>query len=94
MQKSVEVEQPRDARDWVQVLAKYREPSTFRSIWELVATLVPFVALWALAWVSLSVSYWLAFAIAVLNGGFLVRIFVIQHDCGHSSATTRKRPRR
>ena len=85
MQKSVEVEQPRDARDWVQVLAKYREPSTFRSIWELVATLVPFVALWALAWVSLSVSYWLAFAIAVLNGGFLVRIFVIQHDCGHSS---------
>ena len=85
MQKFVEVEQPRDPREWVQILAKYREPSTFRSIWELVATLVPFVALWALAWASLSVSYWLAFAIAVLNGGFLVRIFVIQHDCGHSS---------
>ena len=44
MQKSVEVEQPRDARDWVQVLAKYREPSTFRSIWELVATLVPAIS--------------------------------------------------
>ncbi len=75
----------RDPRDWVQILAKYREPSTRRSIWELVATLVPFVALWALAWFSLSVSYGLAFAIAVLNGGFLLRIFVIQHDCGHSS---------
>jgi omega-6 fatty acid desaturase (delta-12 desaturase) len=75
----------RDAREWVQILAKYREPSTGRSIWELVATLVPFAALWALAWISLSVSYWLAFALAVANGGFLVRIFAIQHDCGHSS---------
>ncbi len=77
--------QARDAREWVQILAKYREPSTRRSIWELVATLVPFAALWALAWASLSVSYWLAFALAVLNGAFLVRIFAIQHDCGHSS---------
>lgn len=75
----------RSAREWVQVLAKYREPSTRRSIMELVITLVPFVFLWALAWVSLSVSYWLAFGLAVLNGGFLVRIFVIQHDCGHAS---------
>lgn len=75
----------RDARDWVQILAKYREPSTRRSVLELAATLVPFLALWALAWASLSVSYWLTFALAVLNGGFLVRIFAIQHDCGHSS---------
>lgn len=77
--------QTRSARDWVQVLAKYREPSTWRSIFELVVTLVPFLLLWAMAWMALSVSYWLAFGIAVLNGVFLVRIFVIQHDCGHAS---------
>jgi len=77
--------QKRSAKEWVLVLAKYREPSTSRSIFELVATLVPFVLLWGLAWASLSVSYWLAFAIAALNGLFLVRIFVIQHDCGHGS---------
>jgi omega-6 fatty acid desaturase (delta-12 desaturase) len=75
----------RSAKDWVMVLAKYREPSFKRSIWELVATLVPFFALWVIAWLALSFSYWLAFAIAVLNGCFLVRIFVIQHDCGHAS---------
>ncbi|MGQ0610099.1 MAG: fatty acid desaturase [Paracoccaceae bacterium] len=75
----------RDAREWVQILAKYREPSTRRSVLELAATLVPFAALWALAWLSLSVSYWLALGLAILNGGFLVRIFAIQHDCGHSS---------
>ena len=85
MNDTTEAKQPRDARDWVQILAKYREPSTRRSIWELVATLVPFAALWALAWISLSVSYWLTFALAVMNGVFLVRIFAIQHDCGHSS---------
>ncbi len=77
--------QARGAREWVQILAKYREPSTRRSIWELAATLVPFVALWVLAWASLSVSYWLTLVLAILNGGFLVRIFAIQHDCGHSS---------
>ena len=75
----------RSAKDWVLVLAKYREPSTRRSVLELAATLVPFVMLWGLAWASLSVSYWLTFALAVLNGLFLVRIFVIQHDCGHAS---------
>ncbi|MES2665202.1 MAG: fatty acid desaturase [Pseudomonadota bacterium] len=83
--------QGRSAREWVQVLAKYREPSTRRSIMELVVTLVPFVFLWAMAWASLSVSYWLAFGIAVLNGAFLVRIFVIQHDCGHASYFTNRK---
>lgn len=77
--------QPRKAKDWVQVLARYREPSTRRSVMELVVTLVPFLLLWGLAWAALSVSYWLAFAIAALNGLFLVRIFIIQHDCGHAS---------
>lgn len=83
--------QQRSARDWVQILAQYREPSTWRSIMELMVTLVPFVALWVLAWASLSVSYWLAFGIAVLNGAFLVRIFVIQHDCGHQSFFTNRK---
>lgn len=75
----------RQAKDWVRVLAKYREPSTKRSVFELVVTLVPFVFLWTLAWASMSVSYWLTLGIAVLNGLFLVRIFCIQHDCGHAS---------
>ncbi len=75
----------RSAREWVQVLAAYREPSHRRSILELAYSLVPFVLLWALAWWSLSVSHWLTLGIAVLNGAFLVRIFAIQHDCGHAS---------
>jgi acyl-lipid omega-6 desaturase (Delta-12 desaturase) len=52
----------RPAQEWVRVLAKYREPSTSRSILELALTLLPFALLWGLAWLSLSVSYWLAWA--------------------------------
>lgn len=76
---------PKHAREWVKVLANYREPSTGRSFFELGVTLGPFIALWALAWWSLSVSAWLTLAISVVNAAFLLRLFAIQHDCGHSS---------
>ena len=81
----------RSARDWLTVLARYREPSTRRSLLELMVTLVPFFALWVLAWMALSVSAWLALALAMLNGAFLVRIFIIQHDCGHGAFLNNRR---
>jgi omega-6 fatty acid desaturase (delta-12 desaturase) len=74
-----------DARSWVRILAQYREPFQRRSVLELLVTLVPFIALWALAWASLSVSHLAAVLLAVVNSGFLVRLFAIQHDCGHGS---------
>ncbi|TMW72857.1 fatty acid desaturase [Alteribacter natronophilus] len=52
---------------------------------QLINTLVPFFALWVLAYFSLSVSYLLTLAIAVINAGFTVRIFIIFHDCCHQS---------
>jgi len=75
----------RDARDWVKVLAAYREPNEWRSTFELFISFGPFVALWALAWWSMSISYWLTFGLSVLASGFLLRMFTIQHDCGHGS---------
>ena len=71
------------ARELLKALAAYREPSSKRSIWELVATIVPFIGLWAAAWFAMSLSYWLTLAICIIAGGFLVRFFLIQHDCGH-----------
>lgn len=75
----------RDAREWVKVLAAYREPNEWRSAFELVVSIGPFMALWALAWWSMSISYWLTFGLSVLASGFLLRMFTIQHDCGHGS---------
>ena len=72
-------------RDWVQILAKYREPSSIRSSFELGVSLIPFVVLWILAtWVA-QYSYFAAFLISAINGAFLLRLFIIQHDCGHAS---------
>ncbi|MEW2914361.1 fatty acid desaturase [Leisingera sp. JC11] len=89
MSKTQDRNQPqaaaRTARDWVKILAQYREPNPLRSSFELAVTVVPFLLLWALAWWSLSVSYWLTLAISVLIAAFLLRLFTIQHDCGHGS---------
>ncbi len=72
-------------RDWVQILARYRDPSSLRSSFELAISLIPFVVLWVLAcWVA-KYSYLGAFALSALNGLFLLRLFCIQHDCGHGS---------
>ena len=73
------------ARDWVRVLSTYREPNSVRSSFELVISFLPFAALWVLAcWVA-QYSYLGTFLISAFNGAFLLRLFCIQHDCGHGS---------
>lgn len=73
------------AREWLRTLAAYRESDVKRSCFELAITMGPFIGLWALAWMSLSYSYWLTLAISLVNAGFLLRLFAIQHDCGHGA---------
>ncbi|WP_102109458.1 fatty acid desaturase [Oceaniglobus roseus] len=74
---------PMPARNWVSILAKYRDPDPLRSGFELGVSLLPYLAIWALAWWLLDIAPVLSVLLAVLNGGFLVRLFIIQHDCGH-----------
>ncbi len=75
----------RPAKEWIRILADYRESDTKRSSYELAITLGPFVVLWGLAWWTMSISYWLTFLISLINAAFLLRLFCIQHDCGHGS---------
>ena len=75
-----------DVRSWTQILTRYREPNHVRSAVEIVITFVPLATLWALAWAALHFGYWwLSLILAVPAAGFLVRLFMIQHDCGHGS---------
>jgi omega-6 fatty acid desaturase (delta-12 desaturase) len=78
------------ARDWAQILLQYRQPNHARSVFELAITAVSFVMLWLLVWVALSISYWLSLVLAVPAAGFLVRLFMIQHDCGHGAFFRRR----
>jgi acyl-lipid omega-6 desaturase (Delta-12 desaturase) len=76
---------PATARSWLPILNAYRTPSQLRSVFEITVTVVPFVLLWTLALISLQWAYLLSLALAVLAAAFLVRLFMIQHDCGHGS---------
>lgn len=66
-------------------MARYQKASTGRAVWQLVDTIVPYLGLWFLMWLCLDVSWWLVAPLAVLAGGFMVRAFIIFHDCGHGS---------
>jgi acyl-lipid omega-6 desaturase (Delta-12 desaturase) len=63
----------------------YREPRLHSSLTQLIVSIVSFVALWALMWFSLRYSYALSLVLAIPAAGFLVRLFILQHDCGHGS---------
>ncbi len=72
-------------QELTRALAQYRVPDTKRSVFELTITVIPFFALWGAAWFALSLSIWFTVLLAILNAAFLVRIFIIMHDCGHGS---------
>ena len=77
---------PVDARHLMKTLLRYREPSRARSIAELAITAAPLVALWVAGWFAYSLgAWWLTLLLAIPAGGFLVRLFMIQHDCGHGA---------
>ena len=72
-------------KDWQKIVQKYQVPNTKKAVIQIFTSFLPFLALWALMYWSLGVSYWLTLALGALNAFFLVRIFIIQHDCGHQS---------
>ncbi|MDP2357765.1 MAG: fatty acid desaturase [Beijerinckiaceae bacterium] len=71
---------------WSKALDPYRRHDDVRASWEAIVTLVPFIALWTASWWAYSVGLlWLSALIAIPAAAFLVRAFMIQHDCGHGS---------
>jgi len=66
-------------------LMGHRGPKMARSISQLVVTLALFAGMWLLMWFSLAAPYWVTALLALPTAGFAVRLFVLQHDCGHGS---------
>lgn len=74
-----------DSRALLQEISPFRAPFPARSLFELAVTAVPFVLLWFWAASALGAGQLYGFALTVPAGAFLLRLFLIQHDCGHGA---------
>jgi acyl-lipid omega-6 desaturase (Delta-12 desaturase) len=73
------------ARRWAQLLAAYKQPILHRSVGQIGTTLGPLAGIVVLMGFSLQVGYWLTLLLSIPAAFFLVRTFILQHDCGHGS---------
>jgi acyl-lipid omega-6 desaturase (Delta-12 desaturase) len=76
---------------WREALAPYARPDHRRSVINLATSVVPYLLVVGLMYAALGVSYLLTLALAILAAGFLVRTFIVFHDCTHGSFLESKR---
>ena len=76
---------------WRDALAPYAKPHLGRSLVDLATSVVTYLALSVAMYMSLGVSYLLTLALAIPASGFLVRTFILFHDCSHGSFLPSKR---
>ncbi|HEY5901015.1 MAG TPA: fatty acid desaturase [Anaerolineales bacterium] len=74
-----------DKTQWQLITAKYASPDLARSLWQVADSVLPFVLFFGAALWAFRLSFWLALPLCVLAAGFMIRTFIIFHDCGHGS---------
>lgn len=72
-------------------LRRYMAPNSMRAFLELVVTAGPLALLWALAWLTIERGHWWGVLLTLPAAAFLVRLFMVQHDCGHGAFFRGKR---
>jgi omega-6 fatty acid desaturase (delta-12 desaturase) len=72
-------------REWMGIVSRYNTPDPLRSWWQIINSVGPYILLWIAMIYTVRVSYLLTLFLSVLAAGFMVRIFIIFHDCGHGS---------
>ncbi len=72
-------------------MASHEQSSTVHSLFDLATSVVPYLALTVAMYLSLDVSYWITLALAIPAAGFLLRTFIVFHDCAHGSFLSTKR---
>lgn len=71
--------------NWRKLVAHYQQPDNRKANWQIINSFGGLLVLWVLMVLSLEVGYWLTLLLSVPTAGFTMRIFIIQHDCGHGS---------
>jgi omega-6 fatty acid desaturase (delta-12 desaturase) len=82
---------PAERPFWREDLAPYAQPHLGRSLRELATSVLPYLGLSILMYYLLDSSYLLVLVIAIPTAGFLVRTFILFHDCTHGSLMHTKR---
>jgi omega-6 fatty acid desaturase (delta-12 desaturase) len=77
--------------DWMGIVSRYNKPDPWRSWWQIINSVGPYIILWVAMIFTIRFSYLLTLLLSVFAAGFLVRIFIIFHDCGHGSFFRSKR---
>ncbi|MEO8896628.1 MAG: fatty acid desaturase, partial [Rhizomicrobium sp.] len=77
---------PKSTQSWQQKLSRYRRPKVSRAIFELAVTAIPFALTWLAMFFAVYNGYVWLYALLLLPAALLlVRLFMIQHDCGHGA---------
>lgn len=71
--------------EWIEIISRYNKPDPVKSWWQVINSVGPYILLWVIMIKTIDVSYWLTLLLSVFAAGFLIRIFIIFHDCGHGS---------
>ena len=74
-----------EINEWKEIVSDFENPCARRASWQLVSTLGCYLAMWVAIYFVREVSYLLVLPLALLASGFLVRLFIIFHDCCHNS---------
>jgi acyl-lipid omega-6 desaturase (Delta-12 desaturase) len=72
-------------KSWHTIITKYNKPIIRRSIWQIINSVGIYLLLWGIMAVTIQYSFWLTLPLILLSSGFLIRVFIIFHDCGHGS---------
>jgi omega-6 fatty acid desaturase (delta-12 desaturase) len=79
------VEDVKSKAYWDKIVDAYKNPSVVKSVAQLAVTITLFGILCVAMYLAANKYYWLTLILALLAGSFVVKLFIIQHDCGHGS---------
>ena len=77
--------------DWIGIIKRYNQSDPVRSWWQIINSVGPYIILWVVMIKTIDISFWLTLLLSVFAAGFMIRIFIIFHDCGHGSFFKSKR---
>ena len=89
--KNIDTLNKNKRHEWMEIISRYNIPDPLKSWWQIINSVGSYIILWVIMVKTIEISYWLTLCLSVLAAGFMVRIFIIFHDCGHGSFFKSKR---